>query len=261
MAEDAFDGRTGRVQRLTEILEQLANAGALRITDTAPRLGVSAATLRRDLAHLERRHLLTRTHGGAVGRTGVYELSLGQRASTLQAEKVRIGAVAAGLVGEHANVGLTGGTTASEVGRALADRSDLTVVTNALNVAWDLIVHPGIKLVLTGGVCRAMSYELTGPLANAALDGMNLDVAFVGADGIDVGGGITTHNELEAHTNRQMLERARLVVVVADHTKLGRLAFVRIAPIASIHQLITDAAADPALVASLRGAGVQVTLA
>ena len=122
-------------------------------------------------------------------------------------------------------VGLTGGTTATEVGRALAGRQKLTIVTNALNIASELAVRPGIKLITTGGVARSQSYELSGPIAEASLTGLNLNVAFIGVDGIDAQAGCTTHHEVEAHTNAVMIGCARRVVVVADSSKLGKVAF------------------------------------
>jgi DeoR family transcriptional regulator of aga operon len=157
-------------------------------------------------------------------------------------------------------VGLTGGTTATEVARALADRQKLTIVTNALNIASELAVRPGIKLITTGGVARSQSYELSGPIAEASLTGLNLNVAFIGVDGIDARAGCTTHHEVEAHTNAVMLGCARRVVVVADSSKIGKVAFARICEVGAVSELITDASADADAVSARPEAGVQVTL-
>src|SRR5213079_353849 len=135
---------------------------------------------------------------------------------------------AATLVTDGMSLGLTGGTTCTEVARELVDRERLTVVTNALNIASELAVRPNLKLVVTGGTARPESYELVGPLAEASLAGLNLDVVFVGADGVSLEAGLTTHHEVEAHTNRALIERARSVVVVADSSKIGLVAFARI---------------------------------
>jgi DeoR family transcriptional regulator of aga operon len=158
-------------------------------------------------------------------------------------------------------VGLTGGTTATEVARALADRQKLTIVTNALNIASELAVRPGIKLITTGGVARSQSYELSGPIAEASLTGLNLNVAFIGVDGIDAQAGCTTHHEVEAHTNAVMIKCARRVVVVADSSKIGKVAFARICEVDAVSELITDAAADADAVRALTDCGVRVTLA
>lgn len=247
-------------ERFGAILEHLSDEGSVRVADIARRLRVSTATIRRDLEELEDKHMLTRTHGGAVGRTVAYELPLRYKSAANVVEKRRIGAAAAALVPEGAVIGLTGGTTTTEVARALVSRSPLTVVTNALNIGWELAVHPNVKLVLTGGVARTQSYELNGPLAEETLARLNLDMTFLGVDGIDMDEGLTTHHEVEAHTNRVMVERCRRVVIVADHTKIGQVRFAKICPLQRSHQLITDAAADPALVGKLRDAGLKVTV-
>src|SRR5204862_784581 len=131
-----------------------------------------------------------------------------------QDEKRRIAVAAAARGVDGSAIGLTGGTTTTEVARALADRPQLTVVTNALNIASELAVRPNLKLVVTGGVARSESYELVGPLAEASLSGLYLDIVLVGVDGIAVGAGLTTHHEVEAHTNRALIARARRVIVV-----------------------------------------------
>ena len=128
-------------------------------------------------------------------------------------------------------VGLTGGTTCTEVARELVDRERLTVVTNALNIASELAVRPNLKLVVTGGTARPESYELVGPLAEQSLAGLHLDLVVIGVDGIDAQAGCTTHHEVEAHTDLALIERAERVVVVADSSKIGHVAFARICPV------------------------------
>src|SRR5207344_2893814 len=153
--------------------------------DLAGRLDVSAATIRRDLELLEEQRLLRRTHGGAVSHGVLYELPLRYKSGQHQEEKRRIAQAAAARVSDGAAVGLTGGTTCTEVARALVDHQRLTVVTNALNIAAELAIRPTLKLVVTGGTARPESYELVGPIAELALEGLQLDVAIVGVDGID----------------------------------------------------------------------------
>jgi DeoR family transcriptional regulator of aga operon len=132
-------------------------------------------------------------------------------------------------------------------------------VTNALNIASELAVRPNLKLVVTGGVARSKSYELVGPLAEQVLADLNLDIVFIGVDGIDPTAGLTTHHEIEAHTNRALIERAQRVVVVADSSKIGRVAFARICELEGVHEMITDAGADPGIVERISEAGVEVT--
>jgi DeoR family transcriptional regulator of aga operon len=248
-----------QAERLGRILEELSARGSVAVADLSERLDVSAATVRRDLEYLEEQHLLTRTHGGAVAQMVSYELPLRYKSARRQEEKRRIGQAAASRVHDGAVIGLTGGTTTTEVAREIVDRQ-LTVVTNALNIASELAVRPNIKLVVTGGIARPESYELVGPLADGTLADLHLDVAFIGADGITAADGLTTHHEVEAHTDRALMDRASHVVVVADGSKLGRVAFARICPISAVHELVTDAEANDEELLALREVGLDVTV-
>jgi DeoR family transcriptional regulator of aga operon len=246
--------------RLSAILEQLATGNAVDVSGLAKELGASPATIRRDLATLERQRLLERTHGGAVAHAVSYELPLRYKGVRFAEAKRRIAAAAADRVTEGMAVGLTGGTTATEVARALAGRPRLTIVTNALNIAAELGVRPNIKLIVTGGLARSQTYELSGPIAEASLAGLTLDVAFIGVDGVDAKAGCTTHEEVEAHTNQVMIRHAQRAVLVADSSKIGQVTFARICPARDVDELITDRGADPAAVQALRETGMQVTL-
>jgi DeoR family transcriptional regulator of aga operon len=166
-------------------------------------------------------------------------------------------------------VGLNGGTTTTEVGRALALRDDLqtftsptiTVVTNSLNIATELTVRAHLKIVVTGGVARPHSYELIGPLAHHILDQLSLDVVILGVDAIDVKRGAMTHQESEAGINGMMAERARKVIVVADSSKLGRHAFARLFPAQAVDVLVTDTDAPPDATRAFTDAGIEVVRA
>lgn len=250
-----------QAQRLETILERLSSNGSVNVTDVSSELSVSPATVRRDLDLLEQRHMLVRTHGGAVAHGVVYELSLRYKTDQRTEEKLRIAREAATRVADGYAVGLTGGTTTTEVARALVNHQRLTLVTNALNIASEMAVRPGQKLVVTGGVARSESYELVGPIAEASLAGLNLDIVFLGTDGISLEAGFTTHHEVEAHTNRALIGRSRWVVVTADSSKFGRVAFAQICEVGAVDELITDAAADAAILKGLAEAGVKITIA
>jgi DeoR family transcriptional regulator, aga operon transcriptional repressor len=246
--------------RLSAILDQLATGNGVDVNGLAKELDASPATIRRDLATLERQRLLERTHGGAVAHAVSYELPLRYKGVRFAEEKRRIAVAAANSVTEGMAVGLTGGTTATEVARALAGRPRLTIVTNALNIAAELGVRPNIKLIVTGGLARSQTYELSGPIAEASLAGLTLDVAFIGVDGVDAKAGCTTHEEVEAHTNQVMIRHAQRAVLVADSSKIGKVTFARICPARDVDELITDRGADPAAVRALSETGMQVTL-
>ena len=253
--------RMRKPHRLKSILELLAGDGALNVSELANQFEVSEATIRRDLQDLEVQHLLRRTHGGAEARGLSYELPMRYKAARQHDEKVRIARAAAQQVTDGMVIGLTGGTTTTEIARQLASREGLTLVTNALNIAFEMVVRPRLKVVVTGGVARSESYELVGPLAESTLVDINLDVVFVGVDGLSLESGLTTHHEVEAHTNRDLINRSRHVTAVADSSKIGRVAFARICEIERVDVLVTDTGADPSVVAGLEDAGLKVTLA
>lgn len=253
--------------RWSALLEMLTRDGRIEVEAAAAALGASAATIRRDLDELARQQMVTRTHGGAVINAIAYDLPLRYKAARKAPEKERIAHAAAGLVKAGEVVGLNGGTTTTEVARALATRADLssggteialTVVTNALNIANELVVRRHVKLVVTGGVARPASYELIGPLATELLAEIALDRVFIGVDAIDVSNGATAHHEGEASINRVLARRAQQVVVVADSSKLGRRAFARICPVQDIDVLVTDKAATDELIEPFTAVGVDV---
>jgi DeoR family transcriptional regulator of aga operon len=247
-----------QAERIGAIVEELATSGSVSVAELAATLGASPATIRRDLELLEDQRMLTRNHGGAVGQGVLYELPLRYKSARHQEEKRRIAATAASRVTDGSAIGLTGGTTTTEVARSLVERAGLTVVTNALNIASELAIRPNLKLVVTGGYARPESYELVGPLAEQSLRGLNLDVVFIGADGVSEEAGLTTHHEVEAHTNLALIERAARVIAVADSSKIGRIAFAKICGLERIHELITDADAEPGALRAIRDAGVEV---
>src|ERR1700712_2349704 len=250
-----------RSDRTSAILEQLSAHGSVDVADLAERFGVSQATLRRDLQLLEEQRLLRRTHGGALAQDVLYELPVRYRHAQHRDQKRAIAAEAVKRLPEGPTaVGLTGGTPTSEVARLLVERTDLTVVTNALNIAAELALRPRLKLVVTGGVSRSQSYELVGPWAEHTLRGINVEVAVIGVDGISADGGLTTHDEVEAHTNATLIERAAKTVVVADGSKGGRVLLARVCAIADVDELIQDDPAAPVVLAELRSAGLTVTV-
>jgi DeoR family transcriptional regulator, aga operon transcriptional repressor len=247
--------------RLGVILDRLNSHGSVVVTELAADLGVSLASVRRDLELLEDQRLLSRTHGGAVSVGVLYELPMRYRGGRHQEEKRRIAKAAAALVTDGVvSVALSGGTTTTEVARVLATMSGLKVVTNAINIASELAPRPQIGLVVCGGSARPESHELVGPLAEQTLSRLNVDIAFVGVDGITAAAGLTTHHEVEAATNRAMISIASRVVVVTDGSKVGRRSFAEIAGIGEVDDLITDATADPDERRRIEDADVRVVV-
>jgi DeoR family transcriptional regulator, aga operon transcriptional repressor len=250
-----------KTDRIAAILDHIAQHGSVDVTTVAADLQVSQATLRRDLQALHEQGLVVRTHGGAVARGVDLELPLRYREARHQPEKRSIGRLAAGLAPSGAVVGMTGGTTVTEVARALTSRADITVVTNALNIAAELVLRPSLRMVVVGGTARHASYELVGPAAEAMVERYHLDLSFIGVDGLTVEEGGSTHDELEAHTDHAFILRSRRAVVVTDSTKLGRVTFARICRIDEVSDLVTDERADPGVLDQFRDAGVNVLVA
>ncbi|MEV3998607.1 DeoR/GlpR family DNA-binding transcription regulator [Streptomyces halstedii] len=258
-------------ERWNALLELLAAEGRLEVDETAATLEVSPATVRRDFDELAEQKMLVRTRGGALAHGVSYELPLRYKSSRHASEKQRIATAVAELVGEGDVVGLNGGTTTTEVARALSLRAGggrrnaadipapvLTVVTNALNIAGELAVRPQVKIVVTGGVARPQTYELVGPLTAGVLNEVVLDVAVLGIDGLDPHLGVMAHQEDEASISRLFAERAQRVVVVTDSSKLGKRAFARICGLDDIDVIVTDSAVPAEMVARLTDLGIKV---
>jgi DeoR family transcriptional regulator of aga operon len=259
-----------RYQRWNALLDLLPGDGQLTVAEAAQALGVSQATIRRDMDQLARQQLVTRTRGGVVAGHVSYDLPLRYKTALRAPQKQRIGRAAAALVAPGAAVALNGGTTTSEVARALATRPDLqdgtgapavTVVTNAMNIANELAVRQHIKIVVTGGVARTQSYELIGPFATLMLEQLALDWAILGVDALDPVAGATAHHEGEASINHLMATRAAQVMIVADASKLGQRAFARVCAVAEIDVIVTDQDAEPAALAAFAERGIRVVTA
>ncbi|MFB6959246.1 DeoR/GlpR family DNA-binding transcription regulator [Streptomyces sp. NPDC056309] len=253
--------------RWAQLLEVLGNQGNISVTEAAERLGCSSATIRRDMDELARQSLLTRTRGGAVVSSVAYDLPLRYKTARKADEKHRIAKAVAVLVPSGSVIGINGGTTASEVARELAVRTDpggtadsfaLTVVTNAINIANELAIRPHVKIVLTGGVARPNSYELVGPLVTSALQNLALDCTILGVDAVHPHFGAATHDESEASANRSLAERGGTVIVVADSSKLGRRAFARVCALDAVSTLVTDKDAPQSFVEEITAQGIEV---
>ncbi|HEY7717925.1 MAG TPA: DeoR/GlpR family DNA-binding transcription regulator [Pedococcus sp.] len=230
-------------QRRTTIASLVAESGAVRVADLVTQLGVSDMTIRRDIEQLAREGLVERVHGGAlaVGGRSSEEPGFTAKSGLMTREKEAIAAAAAALVEPGASIGISAGTTTFAFARAVRSVPDLTVVTNSIPVAQ--LLHesgtPGQTVVLTGGV-RTPSDALVGPIAVSALRMLHVDRLFLGVHGMDARAGLTTPNLVEAETNRAMIEMARRLCVLADHTKWGTVGLSTITELAEVDVLVTD---------------------
>jgi len=252
-------------RRSEQIIKFLLRAGTATIEELLTVAGSSAPSIRRDLARLEARGLIRRTHGGAelveplLYEPFRYDSSFLAREQRHASEKRRIGLAAAELVQPGETIGLTAGTTTTHIGRSLRHRGKIQVVTNAINIGMELCNQPGIRTYLTGGVVPwAWSFSLTGNAALTFLDNVYMDRVFVSVTGLDAERGATSLEADEALVYRKMLKQAKQVIVAADSSKLGKVSPAFICPANEIHMLITDTNATAEALAPFERQGVQV---
>jgi DeoR family transcriptional regulator of aga operon len=248
----------GRRQRLDRIVSAVVERGRVDVPSLAVELAVSAATIRRDLQALEEQRLVCRTHGGATIHADFNDLPLSYKHARDRPEKERIGQHAVRLMDGARVIGTTGGTTVSQFIRLLRGRDDLTVVTNALNVAIDLVGSPGPRVFVAGGEVRGSSQESVGISAEAFLAEYNIDIAFLGVDGVDAAAGCTNYDPVGARVNAALFRRARKRVVLADASKIGRVTLAQVCRMSEVDVLITDGRAPEPEVEAIRRLGCQV---
>jgi DeoR family transcriptional regulator of aga operon len=250
-------------ERRHRILELLRDHGRVTVDDLAMRFATSQVTIRTDLATLESAGALERTHGGAILRQDEDDQPIAVKQTRHHAEKVRIAQAAVSLIKDGATIILDSGTTTAEIAKQIRrlEVQSINVITNALNIAMLLADVPSVRLIMPGGILRPESNSLSGHMAEAALAGLQADLLFLGADGIDPERGVMTPHLPEAHLNAQMIAISRRVIVVADSSKLLRRNISLIARVDQLHMLITNAGANPEVVAELRRRGVEVVLA
>lgn len=249
-------------ERLRRILEEVRKNGQVTVADLSHRFGVSDVTVRRDLRELDARGLLRRAHGGAVSAMPPSpEPPVIQRMLRQQSWKERIGRAAAAVVNEGESVFIGSGSTTAYVARCLADRDDLTVVTNALNIATELAGARGVTVVVVGGMMRASELSLVGHIAEQALREVRVDKVIIGMRAISLDEGMTNDYLPEVMTDRTVIQMASELILVADHSKFGKVASAYVAPVERVTTLVTDPETDAETLARLRAMGVRVIVA
>jgi len=226
--------------RRAQILDCLAVDGEVSVQALADRFGVSVMTIRRDLVLLEHEGELTRTHGGAVlSKAGVIEFAFKEKEKHYAAEKKAIASEAAVLIRPGMTITLDTGTTALELARSIVGIKNLTVLTSSLAIASALYAFDTIELVLLGGSVRKGNPDLTGWLTEENLKQFRVDLAVIGADGVDREGVYTTDMNI-ARVSQTMIAGAKRTVLVVDHSKFEQSNFVKFAAWNDIHFVVTD---------------------
>ncbi len=255
MKPGLYQGLNTRQQHM---LEQLSQEGEMRIAALKETYQVTEMTIRRDLEKLEETGSIKRTFGGAIfiGK----DIALQERAGILQEEKARIGRHAASLVGAGESIFIDGGTTTLQVARYLPAGMNITVVTNALNVAAELSGKQ-IPVLMTGGMLLEATNSLVGPIAAQSLAGMAFDRIFLGATGMNIEHGFSNSNIYEAEIKQTAIRQATETTIVLDHTKFGAKMLVSFAPLSGIERIVTDRLPDEDLQRACQETGVQLEVA
>lgn len=233
--------------------------------DLIASLSASAPSIRRDLARLESKGLVKRTHGGATLVQELlyepfrYDTAFQTREQQFVREKRHIGIAAAELIQKNETIGFTAGTTTTWVARNLRHRTNLSVITNAVNIGMELCNMPGLKVHLTGGYVHwPWSFSLVGQAAITLLNDMFMDKLFLSVSGIDAKRGATTNESDEALTFRAMVKQAKEVIVVADSSKIGVVTPSLICPLEDVDVLVTDASTSDEAAAEFTKHGIKV---
>ena len=252
-----------REERHRIILEQLHSDGLVTVAQLSQSLGVSEVTIRRDLRELDEQGKLQRARGGALSRVQIPppEPPVVQRMEQAREIKDCIGRQAASLIADGDAVFIGSGSTAVYVARHLTNRRNLTVVTNALTVASELAAADGVTVVMTGGMMRGSELSLVGHIAELALDEVRVDKVVMGMRAISLEAGLTNDFLPEVMTDRAIIKMARELIIVADHTKFGKVAAAYVAPVSRITTLITDPGIPADTLAALEELGIRVIMA
>lgn len=244
--------------RHRDIIDIARRTGRVTVEALAEQLDVTPQTIRKDLNELCERSLLGRVHGGAVITSGVDNVEYEARRVLAKAEKEAIGTAAAALIPDNASLFINIGTTTEEVARALTRHKGLLVITNNLNVVDSLYRNPDIEVIVVGGRVRAVDRAAVGSFAVDFIRNFKVDFAVIGASSIDEDGALLDFDMNEVQVSQTIIQNSRQVVLVADSTKLGRPAPVRIGHIGDVDFYVTDNLTNPTLAAVCETNAVKV---
>jgi DeoR family transcriptional regulator, aga operon transcriptional repressor len=248
-------------ERRDQILTMLREHGKVRVKDLSRQLKTSEVTIRNDLQELHQRGQLRKTHGGAtLPDFANREVPLQEKYLSHADEKRRIGAAAAALVKDGETIILDSGTTTQEIAKRIKDKQNLTVITNGVNIAMELVGVRGIQVVLLGGVLRDNAFSVGGHFAEEMLQSLSADKLFLATDACDLEFGVSTPNLEESRVNQAMARIAREKILVADSSKFGKRGLSRIVPLFEMDQVITDDKLPDEFQKPLREGGVKLIL-
>ena len=250
-------------ERRALILQMLEQKAEVQVTELSRETGISEVTIRKDLTVLQNRHLLLRTRGGAMRKP--IENQNQEKAVNIKSmfnfkEKEKIGEEAAKLIKDGDYVMFDSGTTTLEVARHLDKFHNLHIITNAMNIAVELMKYKRFDVVMIGGNVRANSLSTVGPLALSVLRNFGRYKLFLGVDSFSLEEGISTHNMEEALLNQIMIQQAEKVIAVFDSSKFNKRSYVHVADVKSLDCIVTDKAIPIGMSAKLKALGIEVRI-
>lgn len=246
-------------ERRQEILRRVNELGRVSVSDLSEEFRVSEVTIRADLQALADSNLVVRTHGGAVtANRALPDISLSSRLTQQVREKDRIGEAGAAMVADGDAIFLDSSSTALAIARQLKDRRHVTIISNSLAVAHEMLDAPGVTVVMPGGVLRRETASLIRSDSLEALRKFNIQKGFFGAHGLSVPEGLTDVSADEADMKRPLVEMCREVIAIVDATKWGRVGLASFARLDQIDRVITDSHVSPDLMDQVRAQGIEV---
>lgn len=250
------------IERQEEIEEILRRERTISVAELSRKFAVSEATIRRDLKSLAEKKAIQRVYGGALqAEKARFELPFSEKEAKQKEEKLWITKKAVEMIFAGDTIAMDGGTTTLALARNISHIDNLTLVTNSLPIAVELATHKNINLIMTGGSLRGLNLTFVGPLSKDILDKLHIDKLFTSTVGFTMAEGLSTTDVLEAETKRYMIERAKEVILIADHTKFGKLAFVNVAPLKCVQKLVTDKGMEEKQIRKLEKLGIEVIVA
>jgi DeoR family transcriptional regulator of aga operon len=256
--KETISSSTGRRSTILQILKQNSN---ISVTELSKKFGVSEVTIRKDLNLLKERNLLVRTRGGAIlheTRKDDNDTSIRFKKLANFREKQAIGRAAANLIKEGDTIIIDSGTTALQVACNLHRFRNLTIITNALNVAQEVLAYKRFNVILLGGNIRNASESVVGALAESNLKMFYCDKLFLGVDSFSIDNGLSTPNVEEANINQIMISRSREVIAVFDSSKVNKRALAFITTLDKIDRIVTDDSMDKTTRNQLKAINVEV---
>lgn len=246
-------------ERRDQIITCLKESGNVRVSELSEQFSTSEVTIRNDLAELEKAHMLQRVHGGAIQTVkNYYTLDASERLNERKAEKLQIAVNIQDLINDGDSIIMNSGSTNFYIASELANKKNLRVITNSIQIAETFSARSGIEVILLGGNLNFRYMFTHGDDAYHQLQKYKVDKTILSADGVSLESGVTTYHNEVARLLNLMILRSGVNIIAADHTKLGHTAFSKVADINKVDYLITDRKSEATKIAGFAKLGIDV---